>query len=48
MRAKVWRARLTSPLFNCETYARNLQRVYSQMWKTYEQGNPPHHIMELE
>ncbi|XP_052793386.1 UDP-N-acetylglucosamine--peptide N-acetylglucosaminyltransferase 110 kDa subunit-like isoform X2 [Mya arenaria] len=48
MRAKVWKARLTSPLFNCKTYARNLERLFWQMYKVYSQGSPPQHVTQLE
>ncbi|XP_052282446.1 UDP-N-acetylglucosamine--peptide N-acetylglucosaminyltransferase 110 kDa subunit-like isoform X3 [Dreissena polymorpha] len=44
MRAKVWKARLTSPLFNCKTYTQNLERVFWKMWKQRVAGNSPQHI----
>lgn len=47
VRAKVWKARLTSPLFNCKTYASNMERLFWKMWKNYEGGNSPTHITEL-
>ena len=47
VRAKVWKARLASPLFNCKTYASNMERLFWKMWKNYEEGNSPTHVTEL-
>ncbi|KAL7632829.1 UNVERIFIED_CONTAM: hypothetical protein RMT77_016826 [Armadillidium vulgare] len=46
MRAKVWKARLESPLFNCKTYATNLELLFRRMWEKYAQGEKPSHITE--
>ncbi|XP_045202989.2 UDP-N-acetylglucosamine--peptide N-acetylglucosaminyltransferase 110 kDa subunit-like isoform X1 [Mercenaria mercenaria] len=48
MRAKVWKARLTSPLFNCQMYAHNMEKVFWQMWNTCSQGEPPKHVTQLD
>lgn len=42
VRAKVWRARRTSPLFNCKIYARDLERLYYRGWRQYETGVKDH------
>ncbi|KAL4230375.1 hypothetical protein ACF0H5_010758 [Mactra antiquata] len=47
MRAKVWKARLSSPLFSCQTYVKNMERLYWQMWKKCSMNEPPHHITQL-
>ncbi|KAL5012673.1 hypothetical protein ScPMuIL_011224 [Solemya velum] len=44
VRAKVWKARTSSPLFNCKMYSSNMEKLYEQMWEKYEQGLPPDHI----
>jgi len=44
MRAKVWSARLESPLFDVQSYARDLETVFEQMWKRFEQGKDSTHI----
>lgn len=46
MRAKVWKARLTSPLFNCKTYARNMELLYRKMWQKYVNGEEASHIVD--
>jgi protein O-GlcNAc transferase len=46
MRAKVWKARITSPLFNCKTYARNMEVLYRKMWEKYVNGQEPSHIVD--
>ncbi|XP_069130169.1 UDP-N-acetylglucosamine--peptide N-acetylglucosaminyltransferase 110 kDa subunit-like isoform X1 [Argopecten irradians] len=43
-RAKVWKARLSSPLFNCEHYASNMESLYRKMWQRYEEGLEPDHL----
>lgn len=48
MRAKVWKARLTSPLFNCGVYAKNMERLFWQMWQTCSKGLPPQHVASLD
>ncbi|XP_060064319.1 UDP-N-acetylglucosamine--peptide N-acetylglucosaminyltransferase 110 kDa subunit-like isoform X1 [Ylistrum balloti] len=44
MRAKVWKARLSSPLFNCQHYASNMETLYRKMWQRYEEGLEPDHL----
>ena len=44
MRAKVWKARLTSGLFNTKMYAQDLERLYHAMWEKCEAGLPFDHI----
>ncbi|XP_052793674.1 UDP-N-acetylglucosamine--peptide N-acetylglucosaminyltransferase 110 kDa subunit-like [Mya arenaria] len=48
IRAKVWKARMTSPLFNCKTYVGNMERLFWKMWKLYSTGHPTDHITELD
>ncbi|XP_046372037.1 UDP-N-acetylglucosamine--peptide N-acetylglucosaminyltransferase 110 kDa subunit-like isoform X1 [Haliotis rufescens] len=45
MKAKVWTARQSSPLFNAKTYSRNLEKLYERMWTRYENNLPPDHIV---
>jgi hypothetical protein len=47
VRAKVWRLRTASDLFNVQTYTANLERVYQQMWERYEKGEDIAHLTEL-
>ncbi|XP_052282456.1 UDP-N-acetylglucosamine--peptide N-acetylglucosaminyltransferase 110 kDa subunit-like isoform X2 [Dreissena polymorpha] len=47
MRAKVWKARMSSPLFCCQTYVNNMERLYWKMWKLQSSGLTPRHITEL-
>ncbi|KAF6778769.1 hypothetical protein AHF37_01897 [Paragonimus kellicotti] len=42
MRAKVWKARESSQLFNCRSYASDLENLYARMWQQYESGNLDH------
>ncbi|KAG6454168.1 UDP-N-acetylglucosamine--peptide N-acetylglucosaminyltransferase 110 kDa subunit [Manduca sexta] len=44
IRAKVSRARLDSTLFDCEHYARGLEKLYDKMWHRYEGGHKTEHI----
>lgn len=46
-RAKVWKNRLDSPLFNCSMYANDLERLYGAMWEKYQHGENPDHILSL-
>ena len=48
MRAKVWKGRTESPLFNCKTYATDLERLFEVMWQKYARGEKPDHITELQ
>ncbi|KAK3577263.1 hypothetical protein CHS0354_030548 [Potamilus streckersoni] len=44
LRAKIWKARTSSPLFNCKTYAYNMEKLFWKMWKHHQAGNPPDHL----
>ena len=46
MRAKVWKARTESPLFDCRTYANNLELLFKRMWEKQGAGQKPDHITE--
>jgi len=48
MRAKIWRARLESPLFNCSMYTNDLEKLYRAMWDKYDRGEKPNHILSVE
>lgn len=48
MRAKVWKGRTESPLFNCKTYATDLERLFEVMWQKFAKGEKPDHISELQ
>jgi protein O-GlcNAc transferase len=40
-RNRLWENRLTTPLFDIEHFARNLERVYEAMWERHCRGEPP-------
>ncbi|XP_054089720.1 UDP-N-acetylglucosamine--peptide N-acetylglucosaminyltransferase 110 kDa subunit-like [Zeugodacus cucurbitae] len=44
MRAKVWKARVESPLFDCGQYARGLEMVFKRMWDRFAANEFPDHI----
>ncbi|CAB3402561.1 unnamed protein product [Caenorhabditis bovis] len=44
LRAKVWKARTTSTLFDVKQYCRDMEALLHQMWKRYEEGLPVDHI----
>ncbi|KAG1660799.1 UDP-N-acetylglucosamine--peptide N-acetylglucosaminyltransferase subunit [Nymphon striatum] len=46
-RAKVWRLRTVSPLFNVNTYATNLERVLKCMWDKHKRGERVDHLTDL-
>ena len=46
IRAKVWRARTSSPLFNCRHYAHNMETLFKEMWTKYENEEEVDHITE--
>jgi protein O-GlcNAc transferase len=46
MRAKVWKARTHSPLFNTKQYAKDLERLYRRMWDRYEKNLQFDHLIE--
>ncbi|CAL8078905.1 unnamed protein product [Orchesella dallaii] len=47
IRAKVWKARRESSLFDTANYAVDLERLYSKMWDKHERGDKINHITEL-
>ncbi|KAJ6643242.1 UDP-N-acetylglucosamine--peptide N-acetylglucosaminyltransferase 110 kDa subunit [Pseudolycoriella hygida] len=48
MRAKVWKARVDSPLFDCKQYANGLEMLYTKMWNKHSRGESPDHIAAIE
>lgn len=44
MRAKVWKARVESPLFDCKQYANGLEKLFEIMWKRFSVGEAPDNI----
>lgn len=48
MRAKVWKARVESPLFDCKQYANGLEMLYTRMWSRHSQNKAPDHIAAID
>ncbi|XP_015522340.1 UDP-N-acetylglucosamine--peptide N-acetylglucosaminyltransferase 110 kDa subunit isoform X2 [Neodiprion pinetum] len=48
IRAKVWKARSESPLFNCKMYAHGMEMLYHRMWERYALGEKPDHVAAIE
>ncbi|KAG9509114.1 UDP-N-acetylglucosamine--peptide N-acetylglucosaminyltransferase 110 kDa subunit, partial [Fragariocoptes setiger] len=46
IRAKVWQARTDSRLFDVKSYVVNLESLFLKMWRRYEQGHEPDHIVD--
>lgn len=46
IRAKVWKQRISSPLFNTKLYTMDLERMYLLMWDHYSAGNKPDHLLK--
>ncbi|XP_055702519.1 UDP-N-acetylglucosamine--peptide N-acetylglucosaminyltransferase 110 kDa subunit isoform X3 [Phlebotomus papatasi] len=44
MRAKVWKARVESPLFDCKQYAQGLETLFGKMWERHARGEVADHI----
>jgi protein O-GlcNAc transferase len=44
MRTKVWKARMTSTLFDVRQYCKDMENVFRKMWERYEKGLGPDHI----
>uniref|UniRef100_A0A8R1HGY9 protein O-GlcNAc transferase n=1 Tax=Caenorhabditis japonica TaxID=281687 RepID=A0A8R1HGY9_CAEJA len=44
-RAKVWKARTTSTLFDVKQYCRDMEDLLEKMWKRYESGQHVDHIV---
>lgn len=47
MRAKVWKARVDSPLFDCVQYAKGLEMLFMRMWQKFLRNEPPDHISAM-
>lgn len=47
MRAKVWKARVESPLFDCKQYATGLEKLFDVMWKRFSSGEAPDNISAI-
>ncbi|XP_011151619.1 UDP-N-acetylglucosamine--peptide N-acetylglucosaminyltransferase 110 kDa subunit isoform X3 [Harpegnathos saltator] len=47
-RAKVWKARSDSPLFNCKLYAMGMEMLYTKMWERHAHGESPDHVSAVE
>uniref|UniRef100_A0A7N5KAL4 O-GlcNAc transferase C-terminal domain-containing protein n=1 Tax=Ailuropoda melanoleuca TaxID=9646 RepID=A0A7N5KAL4_AILME len=45
IRGKVWKQRISSPLFNTKQYTVELERLYLQMWEHCAAGGKPEHIV---
>ncbi|XP_076649492.1 O-linked N-acetylglucosamine (GlcNAc) transferase sxc isoform X1 [Halictus rubicundus] len=48
IRAKVWKARSESPLFNCKLYALGMEMLYRKMWERYARGEKPDHVAAVD
>ena len=48
IRAKVWNLRSDSQLFNCQTYANDMERLFLRMWQRQANGEKPHHISQWD
>ncbi|XP_063239911.1 UDP-N-acetylglucosamine--peptide N-acetylglucosaminyltransferase 110 kDa subunit isoform X4 [Bacillus rossius redtenbacheri] len=46
VRAKVWRARGESPLFDCQQYAQGLEGLYQRMWERHAAGDKADHVVD--
>ncbi len=46
IRAKVFKSRLASPLFDTKLYTRHLERLYVKMWHLYTSNCPNEHIVD--
>lgn len=44
IRAKVWKARSDSPLFDCKKYANGLETLFARMWDRHAHGKTADHI----
>ena len=45
LKAKVRKARVTSPLFNVKTFTHDLEELLLKMWHRHASGLPPDHIV---
>lgn len=46
IRAKVWKARTTSTLFDVKQYCRDMENLLYKIWKRYDEGKKADHITE--
>ncbi|VDL65591.1 unnamed protein product [Nippostrongylus brasiliensis] len=46
IRAKVWKARTTSTLFNVKQYCSDMETLLHIMWRRYEEGRQVEHITQ--
>ena len=44
LRERLARNRLSTPLFDCERYARHLEAAYEEMWRIWQRHEEPRHI----
>lgn len=44
IRAKVWRSRSNSTLFDVKQYCTDFEDLFYKIWKHYEDGKAPDHI----
>ena len=45
MRAKVWKLRTESPLFNVKSYTQSLEQLYARMWHQYTTIGAADHLV---
>uniref|UniRef100_A0A673C4J6 UDP-N-acetylglucosamine--peptide N-acetylglucosaminyltransferase 110 kDa subunit n=2 Tax=Sphaeramia orbicularis TaxID=375764 RepID=A0A673C4J6_9TELE len=48
IRARVWKQRICSPLFNTKQYTMDLERLYLQMWEHHTNGSKPEHLVKFQ
>lgn len=48
VRARVWKQRICSPLFNTKQYTIDLERLYLQMWEHHSNGSKPEHLVKFQ
>jgi predicted O-linked N-acetylglucosamine transferase (SPINDLY family) len=44
VKEKLWRNRLSTPLFDTRLFAKNIEAAYAEMYRRYQEGLPPDHI----
>lgn len=47
IRARVWKQRICSPLFNTKQYTIDLERLYLKMWEHLSSGIKPEHLFKV-
>ena len=47
IRAKVWKGRTESPLFDCKQYCTAIEKLFKSMWERHNRGEKPDHLTEL-